>query len=58
MKKRVMLKIGVTVEDPGLEKTDFDKIGEFLAQDLFRIYYNGEDFLKTDYLGCEKVENP
>ena len=58
MKKLIMLKIGVIIEDETVDDEGLDEIGEHIAKDLYMMLYNGEDFLDTEYLGREIVENP
>lgn len=48
----MMVKIGVILHD---EAGDPEDIGEWLADFVYNSLKNGEDFLETEYLGCEKL---
>jgi hypothetical protein len=50
-----MLKIGLKFHKNSLSKEDIAEIGSFLAEDIRKAYDNGEDFIDTEFLGCEIV---
>lgn len=51
----IMLKIGIIVDDDGDDSEYLKKIGEYLAEDVVGVLYNGHDYIDAKYLGCEKL---
>lgn len=54
----ILLKIGVFLEADQPNDEYLDEIGQYIATDLHYALENGEDFVKTTYLGSEICENP
>lgn len=53
---KIELKFGVVIESEIGDEHDYhDDIGKLIADDLYNILENGEDYLEVYYIGAEKL---
>lgn len=52
---KIELKFGVVIKSEIGDEHDYHDIGKLIADDLYNMLENGEDYLEVYYIGAEKL---